>query len=119
MAHFAKVENGVVTDLIVIDNENCGGGEFPESEPIGQAFIAQLAQTEPRLEGEWLQTSFNTLEGLHYPNGEMRGGFDADGKPILIGGQVEGAFRLNFGQIGYTFDADAGEHGEFRPGGDN
>jgi hypothetical protein len=101
MAHFCKVENGVVTDLIVIDNADCGGGDFPESEPIGQAFIAQLAKGDPRLEGEWFQTSYNTKKGVHY---------DSEMKP-----DDKGGFRLNFGQIGYTFDKDAGEHGEFRP----
>jgi len=54
MAHFAKVENGVVQLIIVVSNDDCGGGEFPESEPIGQEFIASLG-----LSGEWLQTSYN------------------------------------------------------------
>jgi hypothetical protein len=54
MAHFAKVENNIVQQIIVVSNENCGGGELPESEPIGQAFIASLG-----LEGKWLQTSYN------------------------------------------------------------
>lgn len=54
MAHFAKVENGIVTDVIVVANNDCGGGEFPESEPIGQAFLASLGLT-----GQWLQTSYN------------------------------------------------------------
>ena len=55
MAHFAKVENGIVTDVIVVANNDCGGGEFPESEPIGQAFLASLGLT-----GEWKQTSYNS-----------------------------------------------------------
>ena len=54
MAHFAKVENGVVQQIIVVSNDDCGGGEFPESEPIGQEFIASLG-----LSGEWLQTSYH------------------------------------------------------------
>jgi hypothetical protein len=54
MAHFAKVENGVVQQIIVVSNDDCNGGEFPESEPIGQAFIASLG-----LSGEWLQTSYH------------------------------------------------------------
>ena len=54
MAHFAKIENNTVTSVIVVSNDDCGGGEFPESEPIGQAFIASLG-----LEGLWLQTSYN------------------------------------------------------------
>ena len=54
MAHFAKIENDTVVDVIVVSNNDCGGGEFPESEPIGQAFIASLGLT-----GLWLQTSYN------------------------------------------------------------
>jgi hypothetical protein len=54
MAHFAKIENNIVKNVIVIKNEDCGGGEFPTSEPIGQAFIASLG-----FAGEWLQTSYN------------------------------------------------------------
>ena len=54
MSHFAKVENGVVTAVNVISNDDCGGGDFPESEPIGQEFIASLG-----LSGEWLQTSYH------------------------------------------------------------
>ena len=54
MAHFAKVDNGTVSNVIVIANENCDDLPFPESEPVGQAFIASLG-----LSGEWLQTSYN------------------------------------------------------------
>jgi len=54
MAHFAKIENGVVGQVIVVSNDDCGGGTMPESEPIGQAFIASLG-----LEGDWRQTSYN------------------------------------------------------------
>ena len=54
MAHFAKMKNDIVTEVIVVANNDCGGGEFPESEPIGQAFIASLG-----LDGLWLQTSYH------------------------------------------------------------
>jgi hypothetical protein len=54
MAHFAKIENGFVTQVIVVNNETLGDVEFPESESIGQAFIASLG-----LDGTWLQTSYN------------------------------------------------------------
>lgn len=55
MAHFAKVENNIVKDVIVVSNSDCGGGEFPESEPIGQEFISSLG-----LPGLWLQTSYHS-----------------------------------------------------------
>ena len=54
MAHFARIDDGTVREVIVINNDACGGGDFPESEPIGQAFIASIG-----LEGEWRQTSYN------------------------------------------------------------
>jgi hypothetical protein len=54
MAHFAKVNNNNVDEVIVIANDDCDNLEFPESEPVGQAFIASLG-----LEGTWLQTSYN------------------------------------------------------------
>ena len=55
MAHFALVNaNNVVEQVIVISNDDCGGGNFPESEPVGQAFIASLG-----IAGLWLQTSYN------------------------------------------------------------
>jgi hypothetical protein len=55
MAHFAKVENGVVQQVIVVADFDCGGGEFPASEPVGQEFLASLG-----LEGDWKQTSYNS-----------------------------------------------------------
>jgi hypothetical protein len=49
MAHFAKVENGVVREIIVIGNDDA------PTESAGQAFIASVG-----LSGEWLQTSYNS-----------------------------------------------------------
>lgn len=106
MAHFAKIENGVVTDLVVIANDDCGGGDFPESEPIGQAFIASLAQNDPRLEGSWVQTSYNTHNGLYFPTGMIEYERDEDGNLTPINGTPEGAFRKNFGQIGWRYVND-------------
>jgi hypothetical protein len=54
MAHFARIDDRIVREVIVIDNADCGGGDFPESEPIGQDFITSIGLT-----GEWLQTSYN------------------------------------------------------------
>ena len=48
MAHFAKVENGVVREVIVVSNTDA------PDEATGQAFIASLGLT-----GEWVQTSYN------------------------------------------------------------
>ena len=54
MANFAQVSNGVVQQVIVVANSDCGDKEFPESEAVGQAFIASLG-----LSGDWKQTSYN------------------------------------------------------------
>ena len=54
MAHFAQVTENIVRNVIVIDNSDCGGGEYPDSEPAGQAFIASIG-----IDGDWLQTSYN------------------------------------------------------------
>ena len=54
MAHFARVQNGIVTDVIAVSNE-----EVPD-EAAGQAFIASVG-----LEGDWVQTSYhgNPIDG--------------------------------------------------------
>ena len=54
MAHFAQVTDNIVRSVIVINNSDCAGGDFPDSEPIGQAFIAAIG-----IDGDWLQTSYN------------------------------------------------------------
>lgn len=60
MAHFAHIVNGKVEpyengpSVIVISNDDCAGGNFPESEKPGQEFIASLG-----LSGVWKQTSYN------------------------------------------------------------
>ena len=53
MAHFAKIENGVVTQVIVVDNKDCADASGVEKEYIGAAFCERL------LGGEWKQTSYN------------------------------------------------------------
>lgn len=62
MAHFAQIdENNLVTQVIVVSNDDCGGGEFPASEEPGQAFIASIG-----LSGTWKQTSYNNNFRAHY-----------------------------------------------------
>ena len=70
MSHYAKVENGLVTQVIVAE----------------QDFIDMI-------EGEWVQTSYNTRGGVHYnPNSDI-----PSGGPGLRG---------NFAGIGYTYRSD-------------
>ena len=54
MAHFAKMSGNIVEQVIVIANSDCDDLPFPESEPVGQAFIASIG-----LGGDWLETSYN------------------------------------------------------------
>jgi hypothetical protein len=55
MAHFAHVDNNsIVTQVIVVSNDDCAGGDLPESEPAGQAFLLACG-----LPGHWVQTSYH------------------------------------------------------------
>jgi hypothetical protein len=62
MAHFAQVnDDNIVEQVIVIANDACDNLPFPESEPVGQAYIASIG-----LAGTWLQTSYNgNFRGLY------------------------------------------------------
>lgn len=54
MAHFAQIIDDKVVQVIVVADSDCAGGQYPDSEPVGQAFIASIG-----LGGEWRQTSYN------------------------------------------------------------
>lgn len=72
MAHFAKIENSIVREVIVVSNDDCGGGTFPASEPIGQTFIASIG-----LDGEFLQTSYHAnFRGKYAAIGDEWNGTD-------------------------------------------
>ena len=66
MSHFAKVENGVVTQVIVIEQDVLNLGHWGD----------------PTL---WIQTSYNTIGGVHKQGGT----------PL----------RKNYAGVGYTYDA--------------
>ena len=66
MAHYAKVSNSLVTQVIVAEPE----------------FFDTFVDSSP---GEWIQTSYNTLGGIH----------ELGGTPL----------RKNFAGIGGTYDA--------------
>lgn len=55
MAHFARLENNIVREVIVVNNEVLENKSFPESEPIGIAFCKSLYGENT----EWRQTSYN------------------------------------------------------------
>lgn len=54
MAHFAKIKNNVVVEVIVVGNDQA------PTEAEGKTFIASCG-----LDGEWVQTSYNNnaIEG--------------------------------------------------------
>jgi hypothetical protein len=55
MAHFALIDDtNTVREVLTVANDDCGGGDFPASEPVGQTFIASLG-----IAGTWLQTSYH------------------------------------------------------------
>lgn len=55
MAHFAKINNeNIVEDVIVVADKDCGGGEYPASDNIGNVFLNSIG-----LSGTWKQTSYN------------------------------------------------------------
>ena len=56
MAHFALVDSGVVRNVITIANAVMDDLPFPESEPVGQAFIATLPDLAAQ-SGTWVQCS--------------------------------------------------------------
>jgi hypothetical protein len=63
MAHFAQVdETNRVLQVQVINNDDIDGGDFPESEPLGQAFQISLG-----IPGTWLQCSYSGSFRAAYP----------------------------------------------------
>ena len=76
LSHFAKIENGVVTQVIVVGNADTANAEGVEMEHIGAAFCERL------LGGEWKQTSYNgnirkNYAGIGYSFDEARDAFIA------------------------------------------
>jgi hypothetical protein len=73
MAHFAKIENNTVAQVIVINNEVLENKPFPESESIGIAFCKSLYGADT----DWLQTSYNaTFRGKYAGSGDKWDGIN-------------------------------------------
>ena len=67
MSHFAKVENGLVTEVIVAEQD------FIDSGLVGDP-------------AQWIQTSYNTRGSVHYgPDGQPDGGVALRGNYAGIG----------------------------------
>ena len=76
MAHFAKINNGIVEQVIVAEPE----------------FFQTFVDSSP---GQWLQTSYNTRGGIHYePDSETP---SADQSKAL---------RKNYAGVGYLYSAE-------------
>ena len=76
MAHFAKVNNGIVEKVLVAESE------------FFETFVDDSA-------GEWIQTSYNTRGGVHYqPNSDIPSEDQSK------------ALRKNYAGIGYTYDRE-------------
>lgn len=80
MSHYAKVENNIVTQVIVAEPE----------------FFDTFVDTTP---GEWLKTSYNMKGGIYY-NPETNQ--PAEDQSII--NEDEGRKRKNYAGIGYTYD---------------
>jgi hypothetical protein len=78
MSHFALVINGIVENVIVAD----------------QDFIDQLTANSD-LPEEWIQTSYNTYQGVHY-----------DSQTREPSADQSKALRKNFAAIGYSYDRE-------------
>lgn len=77
MGHFAKIENGIVTQVNRIDEDYF------------------YANRETRYTGTWIQTSYNTRGGIHY-NPET--GLPSDDQTK--------ALRKNYAGIGFYYDQE-------------
>ena len=57
MAHFAKLDDGnIVIDVNVVNNETINNLPFPDSEPVGVAFLTEWSGGY----SNWKQTSYNS-----------------------------------------------------------
>lgn len=66
MAHFARLENNIVQQVIVINNEVLLDENGVEQESIGAQFCADT------FGGEWKQTSYNaTFRGKYAGSGDI------------------------------------------------
>ena len=66
MGHFALVDGGIVRNVICVANAVMDDLPFPESEPLGQAFIATLPDLAAQ-SGDWLECSYNANFRGVYP----------------------------------------------------
>lgn len=74
MAHFAEVrDDGVVVRVVQVNDYDIDGGIFPDSEPVGQQFLA--AHLGP---AQWLQCSYSGSFRNIFPGPSCRYDAEAD-----------------------------------------
>ena len=66
MAHYALVNDGVVMNVVTVANAAIDNLPFPESEPVGVAFIATLPDLAVQA-GVWWECSYNNNFRGVYP----------------------------------------------------
>ena len=93
MAHFCKLdENNVVTEVIVIDNNELLDENNVEQEQKGIDLLQSL------FGGDWKKTSYNTHRGKYYST-------DAETGERTLHEDQSKAFRANYAGIGFVYDA--------------
>ena len=78
MAHYAKVTDGIVTNVIVAEED----------------FFDSYVDNTP---GHWIQTSYNTYGGVHYVRND-------DGSLGDLSEDQTKALRKNYATIGHNYD---------------
>ena len=93
MAHFAQLnENNMVTQVIVVSNDDCLDSDGNESEAVGVAFLKNMFGSDTI----WKQASYNTVAGKHYS-------YNDKDEPVADGGV---GFRKNYPGIGMFYNED-------------
>jgi len=89
MAYFARVENGIVQEVMRCDQDFIDLYADPNS------------GVEPNGPGEFIKCSYNTFGGVHYEPSETNEAFE----PVPSADQSK-ALRKNFPSVGWVYDAD-------------
>lgn len=84
MAHFAKIQDGIVTQVIVVNNEVLEDEYGVEQEALGAAFCADT------FGGDWVQTSYNAnfrgaYAGIGFTYDPVKDEFTSPALPTLEG----------------------------------
>ena len=100
MAHFAKLgANGKVIQVLTLDNKDMLNADGVEDESVGQQYLEHHNNWPAQM---WIQTSYNTSGGKHYPVTT-----DSEGNQTKSESADQSkALRGNYAGIGYEWDED-------------